>query len=112
MGLASLYNTPQDPVSLAEWSFSHAANHADIVRFILAQKGVQLTSFVLDPLDPTNPKIWVYQHQLMHNQMNQVLGVAGQDLTGLDWTDPEALSQWIDDNASEHLQVSSKLGIP
>jgi hypothetical protein len=111
MGLATLYNIPQDPVSLAEWSFSHASNHADIVRFIFAQKGVRLASFVLDPVDPQNPAVWVYQHQLMHNQMNQVLGIAGQDLTGLDWNDPEGLSAWIDDNASEHLQANSKLGI-
>lgn len=117
MGLATLYNTPQDPVSLAEWSFAHASHHVDIIRFITEQDsaklgGQVLVSYVLDPLDPENTVLWQYQHQIMHNQMNAVLGIVGQNLTGVDWRDPEALSQFIDDNASEHLQANRILGIP
>lgn len=117
MGVAALYNIPTDPVSFAEWSFSHAAHHADIIRFIVAQDsaklgGQVLAAYVLDPINTDNMALWEYQHQVMHNQMNAVLGIAGQNLTGIDWTDPEAIGQFIDDNASEHLKANRILGIP
>ena len=111
MGLAALYNVPTDIESLMTWSFSHADHHVNIIRFVQAQKNVSLTPYVLDPVDPNNMELWQYQHQIMHNQMNEVLGIVGQSLIGVDWKDPEALSQFIDDNASEHLQANAKLGI-
>lgn len=112
MGLATLYNAPTDIQSLMEWSFSHADHHRNIIRFVLAQKNVVLLPFVLDPINPDDVAVWEYQHQIMHNQFNKVLGIAGQNLIGIDWRDPEALSQFIDDNASEHLQANQILGIP
>lgn len=112
MGLAALYNTWGSPQALAEWSFNHASHHRDIIRFVFDQQQVQLPEFPLDPMDPDNLTFWEYQHQLMHLQMNSVLGIAGQNLTGVDWNDFEQLSEFLDANASEHLQANTILRIP
>lgn len=112
MGLATLYNAPADIESLMTWSFSHAGHHTQIIQFTLTQKNTILTPYILDPLNPDDMLLWEYQHQIMHNQMNSVLGIAGQNLVGIDWKDPEALSDFIDVNASEHLQANTILGIP
>ena len=111
MGLAMLYNTWSDPQTLAEWSFNHAANHRDIVRSIFAKHNQELAEYPLDPMNPNDMAFWEYQHALMHIEMNAVLGIAGQNLTGVDWNDPQALSEFIDANADEHLQASKILGI-
>ena len=112
MALALLYNAPNDVPSLMEWSFNHADHHTNIIRFVLAQKSKTLTPYVRDPMDPTNMAIWEYQHQIMHNQMNAALGITGQNLTGIDWNDPDDMSWFIDANAAEHLQANQILGIP
>lgn len=114
MSLAGLYNVPQDQLQLAQWSFINASAHADIVRVIYQRTGEVLQSYVLDPFDPTNPtsmQNWLYQHQLMHQQMDAVLGIAGYDLLDVDWTDRGQFAAWIDSHASEHLQAGQILNL-
>lgn len=121
--LAALWNLPTTPAEFAIWTFNHAVTHQDINRFIGLKfapngtpgTGLTLPSYVLDPLDPDDPNMvltWAYQHQIMHWNQNQVLGIAGQDLTGVDWRDAEALAGWIQDHSSEHVQAAQILGIP
>lgn len=70
-----------------------------------------LTEYQLDPVDAGNLGLWLYQHQVMHQQMDLILGIAGQDLLGLDWDDPDQRSLWITLNADEHIQASARLGL-
>lgn len=114
MSLAALFNVPEDPDQLAQWSFVNAAAHTDIIRVVYQRAGVVLSSYVLDPLDPTNPasmQTWLYQHQLMHQQMDQVLGIAGYDLLDVDLTDRGQFAAWIQSHASEHLQAGQILNL-
>jgi hypothetical protein len=121
--LAALWNYPQSPAEFAMWTFNHAATHQDINRFISQQfapngqpgSGLVLPSYVLDPTDPRDLNAtltWAYQHAIMHQNQNAVLGIAGQDLTELDWQDAEAMAGWFQDHSNEHLQAAQKLGIP
>lgn len=109
--VAAIYNIPEDAPHLMEWSFCHAAHHADIIRRIYELTGATLDNFVLDPLDPFNPGPWSYQHQLMHNQMNTILGISGYNLLGVNWTDTSIKTGWIWLNAQEHFQAANVLGI-
>lgn len=114
MSLAGLYNVPQDPSQLAQWSFINAAAHLDIIRVIYQKFGTVLQSYVLDPLDPANPtsmQNWLYQHQIMHQQMDTVLGIAGYDLLDVDLTDQGQFAAWIEAHGSEHLQAGQILNL-
>lgn len=110
--LANLYNVFNDIKGMQQFSFSNADLHTRQNAAILAQYGVDLSSYVLDPipLETALPN-WLQTHQEIHNQVNQVLGIAGNDLTDVDFSKPDQVSSWIWLHAQEHLQASNKLGL-
>jgi len=110
-GLADLYNVPTTNEERAQWSFAHMAHHRDINAKIYLLIKVALPEYVLDPVNPDNPGEWEYQHQLMHDNQNSILGIQGQDLTGMDWKDQRLLAAWIWLNVNEHVQASNILEI-
>lgn len=75
------------------------------------QNNVQLTSFILDPIDPNDISMWLYQHQIMHDQLNTVLGTQGFNLLNLDWEDPDQFAAWLRQNGDEHTRLSGVLGV-
>jgi hypothetical protein len=110
-GLADLYNVPTTDSERALWSFAHMAHHRDINAKIYLLIKVALPEYILDPIDANDTGQWEYQHQLMHDNQNQILGIVGQDLTGVDWKDQRLLTAWVWLNASEHYQASNILEI-
>lgn len=111
MSIANLFNVPGPSEELAVWSFAHASHHADIVRLLGQQHDFQFASFLLDPFDPGNMEVWLDQHQVMHNQMDAVLGIAGFNLSEVNWKSTDERSQWIWLNAQEHYQAGTILGL-
>ncbi len=109
--IAALYNVPGTPEELSQWAFAHAAHHVDINRVIFNTTGVALPSYVLDPIDPENTGVWSYQHQLMHQAQNAVLGIDGNDLLDVDFKNQNELAGFVQLNASEHYQAANALGI-
>jgi len=110
-GLANLYNVPSTDEERAQWSFAHMAHHRDINAQIYNLIKVALPEYILDPVNPNDVGQWEYQHQIMHDTQNQILGITGQDLTGIDWKDPRLLAGWIFLNSNEHYQAAAILGI-
>lgn len=110
-GLADLYNVPTTDEERAQWSFAHMAHHRDINARIYSLIKVALPEYILDPVNPDDTGQWEYQHQLMHDTQNELLGISGQDLTGVDWKDERLLAGWIWLNASEHYQAAATLEI-
>ena len=111
MSLPPLYALPTDPASWQSWSFNHAAIHYTLVFAAQQQKNQSLLQFQLDPVDPNDLGLWLYNHQTMHNQLNLLLGTTGYNLLELDWQDPDQLQQWMQWNGNEHLIFSQKLGV-
>jgi len=111
MSLASIANVPNDPATFAEWSFSHMAHHRDINRVILQQTRIALPEFSLDPFNVNDTGVWAYQHQQMHNDFNSVLGIAGNDLVDINFTDPGEFAEWIFLNFTEHYKAGNQLGV-
>lgn len=111
MSLASIYNVPDETEDLSQWAFAHMANHRDIIRIIFEVTGIALPEFQLDPFDPANSNTWERTHQTMHQQMNQVLGIDGNNLLGVNWQDKNRRSAWIFLQASEHRQACNILGL-
>lgn len=113
MGLANIANIPnvKDPGSVAQWSFSHMANLRDINRVIYETRRFALPEFSLDPLNPNDMAVWLYQHQAMLNNIGVIYGLAAQDLTEVDFADPGQLSSWIFLDFAFHQQASTIAGV-
>jgi len=110
MSVIVLYENPlETPEQLATWSFSNAAAHRDIARVIFGITGDVLPDFPLDPFDPTDMTIWLYQHALMHDAQNAVLGIAGFNLSNVNWGDPGDLAAWLWNHGQEHAAAATIL---
>jgi hypothetical protein len=112
MAIAALYNVPSTKSELDSWTFYHMLHHRDVNASILRLTGVRIDEYILDPVSPQDPGDWEYQHQLMHQAVNNVLGFGGGlDLSDVTWTDPNKLSGWIFSNGIEHRQWADLLGV-
>ena len=111
MGLPYIYVAPETPDDWRKWSWNHAANHYDLIAAVQKQKSQTLQQFILDPLNPDDLGLWLYQHQVMHQQINAVLGSGGFDLLSLDWTNPDQFQAWLRQNGDEHVRFSTALGV-
>lgn len=109
--VAALYNVPSSPANFAQWAFAHAAHHRDIIRRIEELGGGRLDEYVLDPFDPNDMGVWLYQHQFMHGQMDAALGISGYDLLDVNTSDQSEFAGWIWLNAQEHYQAANLLSI-
>ena len=110
-GIANIYNVPVSAPEYNMWAFAHAAHHQDIIRRIYELSNIALPEYILDPMDPSDPGVWIYQHQLMHNQLNALLGVTGFNLTSVNWENEELKNGFIFLNATEHKRYADLLGI-
>lgn len=110
-GLANLANVPSTDEERAQWSFAHMAHHRDIAEKIYVLLKLALPEYILDPVDVDDTGTWEYQHQLVHDEQNQLLGIDGQDLTGINWKDQNELTAWVQLNFNEHYQASAILEI-
>lgn len=111
MALASLFNVPSTDIERSQWAFAHMAHHRDINRKIYELIKIALPEFILDPINPVETGTWEYQHQEMHNNQNAILGIAGFDLSELDWTKQNELAGWVFLNGQEHRQAAAILEI-
>ena len=121
MPLDEISTVPLTQDDVKRWSFAHMANHLDIIRRIYettqpvapatTPPPISLNPYPLDPIDTENLGTWLYNHSVMHAQMDLVLGIAGYDLLELDWNDKDQLIEWINFNSDEHIQASKQLGI-
>lgn len=103
MGLADLFNVPRNDAELAAWAFAHMAHHRDLNTQARKIHNILLPEYVLDPIVPGNVQDFLNLHQIMHNNIDIVFGVAGNDLSQVDWTDVSQREGWIYLNATQHV---------
>lgn len=111
MSVATLFNTPNDPITRAAWSFANADSHFQIVEAIFRKYQKQLTSYVLDPLPETDLPSFLERHQAMHSDMAAVTGIATNNYTAIDFNDPSMLAYYLNLHAAEHVNTHAFLGI-
>ncbi len=110
MSVAKLFNVPEDERGMLVFSFHNADQHALIAREVVAQRGVSLPAYVLDPIPSADPETWLAIHQASHNAFTAALGIAGVDLTDVDFNDPEQAASWHRLHGEEHRQAADILG--
>lgn len=111
MGVASLFNIPSDEDSMSFFSFNNAAHHRDIIRVIYQNDAIALEEFAIEPIVESNIQVFLQNHQVMHDQMNAVLGLSGFNLRDVNWSDPAQRQFWIGNHAFEHYQAGNILGV-
>lgn len=109
--VAAIYNVPSIEPEWQSWAFAHMAHHRDVIRVIREDVNILLNEYALDPFDPYDAGVWFDQHQIMHQDMDAVLGIAGFDLSEVDFKNEQERAAWIFLNASEHKQAADILGI-
>lgn len=109
MALASLYNVPTNSNELNIFSFANQDEHNKIAAAVLLQYNTPVPSFVLDPVPLNDMGVWLQQHQLLHNIMNNIAGSNSSDLTDVNFQDNSQFSEWIWLHAQEHYQVADFL---
>lgn len=110
MALASIFNIPRGEQDLLLFSFNNMDQHRQIVSAI-ANRGTKLTLYSLDPIPQADVLTWLIIHQQSHVDFTTALGIAGVDLTAVDFRDPEQMASWIRLHADEHQQAADRLGI-
>jgi len=111
--LATLFNIFQDQVGMSQFAFANADLHDRQNAAILQRYSVSLPAYVLDPisLENTGLENWLQIHQDIHTRTNSILGIAGNDLSDVDFRNPNQVASWIWLHAQEHVQASNKLGL-
>lgn len=86
-------------------------NSGDSILFSPGTNVKALTTYQLSPIDPANLGFWLYNHAIMHQQINAVLGTSGFNLIDVDFEDPDQFAEWIQQNGDEHQRICAALGI-
>ena len=109
--LATLFNVFTDERGMGQFSFANADLHRR-QNTALRGLGAAPIDYVLDPIPPgENAEAWLQTHQQAHTQVNTLLGIVGNDLSDVDFKNPDQVASWVWLHAQEHRQATAKLGI-
>ncbi len=111
MSVADIFNVPTTPAELSRWGTLHMILHRSENAAIRKKFNVILPEFVLDPVDTTPDGWWFQNHQLMHNNVDQVLGVAQFNLIEVNWNEEAQRLGWIQGHAQLHRQETDALEV-
>lgn len=109
--LAALLNVPQTEEQWRQFSYDHRNSHDKIRAAIQKKFGVNLTDYLVDPINPDNIKQFLQNNASLHTDMNGVLKSQSSDLLDVDLTKPGELDSWINLNYQEHQNAEQLLGI-
>jgi hypothetical protein len=109
--LPALLNVPHTNDDWSHFSWDHRDSHDRIRAAIKQQFGVNLTDFQIDPMNPNDMQDWLNNNAQLHNDMNAVLGLQGQNLEIVDLSKDNEKASWINFHYLEHYYAESKLGI-
>lgn len=102
---------PHEKAMLEQWSLWHKADHDEIQQAIQRITGQNLMIWEIYPLRMEEWEGWSERHQQMHNDMNAVAGIAGSDLSDVDWKVPTSAEEWNFKHFKEHRDIRSFYGI-
>ena len=111
MGLPDLFYPPDGADGWREFWFNHFQDHLEIVQAIQKKAGIPLTVYIITPWNDQDAESILESHQQYHNDMDQVLGIAGNDLSSVDFKKANELKSWVYLNYQEHMSAHSILDI-
>lgn len=113
MSLAQVQYPPPTPQGMEEWFHAHVRHHEALMDAIFQTRGVRLTMYPIYPvLESKNLDVWHKSHQALHDQMNQLLKVAGTDLEDIDFKDQRKSDNWFFQHYLQHQGAAQECGLP
>lgn len=111
MTVLSLMNPPTTPQDIASWSFANQDHHNRVTTNAQTLTGALITVRQIDPIAFFDLQDWLGRHQQWHNDINAALGLAGFDLSDLDFKNQKQLEAWTRLHVQEHVQWQTVTGI-
>jgi hypothetical protein len=112
MSLTQIILPPPTPNGFEEWAFAHFQHHLAIIDAVRQTKQINLQLEQIWPVSIRNVETWLEAHQFMHNEMNAVLGVQGNDLSTFNWQDEKQREGFFYLNFQEHRSAAQNAGVP
>ena len=109
--LAALLNVPHSPTDWSHFSFDHRDSHDRIRAAIRAKKGLDLSDYQIDPINPNNVQQFLENNAQLHTDMNGALNLQSANLEDVDLQDDKQLRAWIMLHSQEHFDIEQALGI-
>jgi hypothetical protein len=97
---------------LDEWAFAHYQHHLAIASAIRDKHNIRLDVTNIWPMNPRNIQVWLEAHQFIHNEMNAVLHVQGNDLSAINWDDDKQRQGFFFLNFQEHRSAATNTQEP
>lgn len=111
MSVLDVFNIPTTDEELDRWATLHMILHRSENQAIFDQNNVLLPEFILDPIDTTPNGSWFQQHQLMHDNIDQILGISQFNLIDVDWESAAQRAGWFQGHAQLHQQETNALEV-
>ena len=108
--LAALLNVPRTDAEWRQFSYDHRDSHDRIRAAILKKYGINLTDYIIDPINENSLQQFLQNNASLHTDMNGVIKSQSSDLLDIDITDPKQLDAWISLNYEEHQNAEQILG--
>lgn len=109
--LARLLNVPQNNDDWEAYFYDNRNQVTEIRQAILKQFNVNLTEYILYPVQRTDLQAFLLNNAQSHTDFNAVLGLQGADLLNVDFNDKEQLEAWIYISYQELYDASTALNI-
>lgn len=99
------------PQGRHQWVWDNAQDHIEIVTGIRHITGRWLNQYIIDPLPEFDVGTWLSIHQTAHDDMNQFLGLPGNNLQSVDFKNRQQLEAWLWLHYNEHSAARIAVGI-
>lgn len=109
MGLPHVLYPAPTPEGFDGWFFDNHQQHVAINQAAMA-KNIKIGSYLIYPASLANVSDFLQQHQRWHNDMNSALGIAGNDLSEVDFSNDRQKDAWMFLHYQEHLAAVTLLG--
>lgn len=109
--LANLLNPPKTSEEWLQFSFDHRDSHDRIRAAILKKYGVNLTDYIVDPMNREDPRTFLQNNSSLHSEMNSILKAQSSDLLDVDFKNAEQIASWLNLHYQEHQNAEQLLGI-
>lgn len=111
MPLAQITFPAPTPQGMEEWFQNHARHHEALIDAVRRTFGAELTLLPIYPVQGDDLTVWNRSHQAMHTQLNELLKIAGSDISALDLKSKDYRG-WFFEHFMQHQAAAQGCGEP
>lgn len=108
--LPALENIPKSDSDWKFWAWHHRDSHNRIRSAILRKKGLNLTDYQIEPINPNDMTSFLQNNSSLHDDMNSALGLQSTDLQDANLGNERELDAWIKLHWQEHQNAEQASG--